>query len=342
MNRRANVPLSELTTMKVGGPASFLVDIDKTDEIGEAIDFARRNQLPIFVLGGGSNVIAADGGFPGVVLRMRTAEIEWREEEDGTSLLIADAGVEWDELVSRCVERGVSGMENLSGIPGSVGASPVQNIGAYGKEVKDFIRWVETFDMRTGELVILNASQCAFAYRESVFKHRTELIVTRVAFELRFDSKVDIRYKDLAEAFAGHGDASPTAKEMRDAVLAVRAKKFPDLNRFGTAGSFFKNPIISNAKAEELRSVYPELPVYPAGERLSKISAAWIIDHIANMKGVREGDIGTWDSQALVLVNYGNASSAAVDGFARKIVSRVDELIGIRLEREVVAIANVT
>lgn len=333
MNRKHDVPLSELTTMKVGGPARYLFDADSISEIETALEVTAHESIPIAILGGGSNILADDAGFTGVLLRSADTRIAF---DDRSSLVVAGAGASWDAFVAACLERGYSGLENLSGIPGTVGASPIQNIGAYGKEAGESIEWVEAYDLFERRVVRLNRNACAFGYRESIFKRRPELFIIRVAFTLERTTLGDIRYKDLAAWFSEKSTIAPTPQAIREAVLDIRGRKFPDLKRYGTAGSFFKNPIVPRSVADQLRERFPEAPLFPVNDGTFKASAAWLIDHAAHMRGAREKDVGSWEGQALVLVNYGKATAREVSEFADDIARVVFDACGIRLEREVV------
>lgn len=324
--------LSEYSTMKVGGGAPVFRIAEK-GEIGEAIGYARDLGLPIFVLGGGSNILFADGNFDKVVLKIETKGIY---EEDG--LITVEAGENWDEFVAWTLEHGYFGLENLSGIPGTVGAAPIQNIGAYGVEVKDFIESVEVFDIEDLVFKILINRECEFGYRTSTFKKPGGkcYIVTSVKFRLsqKFSSK--ITYKDLARYF--DGKTAKNALEVREAVLSIRSNKFPDLKVYGTAGSFFKNIICDRAVIGQLVIDHPEMPVYEVGEGKVKVSTAFILDKVCGLKDYRIGDVGLFAKQSLVVVNYGGASAEEIKNFIAQIKSIVKEKTGIDLEEEVVVV----
>ena len=336
-----HAPLAPHTTFKIGGPARFFCDVHSTTELIEAVAFAKEHALPIFVLGGGSNVLIADEGFPGVVLHMVIDECTW--EESGEHVVVtAGAGVVWDTLVAASVARGYSGLENLSAIPGSVGASVIQNIGAYGAEVATVVESIVVYDMKREALRELTRADCAFGYRDSIWKHESGsgLIVTHVRFRLAKQGVANIAYKDLQEFFAHAGVDRPTPQEVRDAVTRVRLGKFPDLAMYGTAGSFFKHPIVSAAVTQRFLQKFPDAPAFAVGEDKVKLSAGWIIDHVLALRGVREGNVGTWEKQALVLVNYGGARAIDVLHFARMINGRVYDAAEIVFEMEVVHVPN--
>ena len=246
----------------------------------------------------------------------------------------AEAGVEWDDLVAWAVERDLWGIENLSLIPGKVGAAPVQNIGAYGAEAKDAIESVEMFCTDTCNTLILSREHCAFGYRESVFKHalRGRVVITAVTFRLSRRPRPDLGYGDLLRETEARGGA--TLRNIREAVCAIRRSKLPDTAVLGNAGSFFKNPVVEAAVAERLRTDYPALPLYPAAEGRMKLAAGWLIEQ-AGMKGHREGCVGVHDRQALVLVNYGGATGSEVLALAHKVQEAVRAKFGVEIAAEV-------
>lgn len=339
MHIKENISLSPLTTMKVGGPARFFCEATSLAEIEEGIAFAKEKHLPLFVLGGGSNLLVGDDGYPGLVMRINMKDAVIKEEGDAV-LITAGAGHSWDELVALAVVNDAWGIENLSAIPGTVGGAAVQNIGAYGSELKDAILNVEVYDPSTAHLTMLSSVECHFGYRDSIWKHEGKgLIILRVTFRLEKIAKPNILYKDLAAYFLDKGTTTPSLPEIRAAVVAIRAAKFPDLSKYGTAGSFFKNPIVSTHKAEEFLLRFPDSPHFPAGEGLVKLSAAWIIDRALHLRGVKLGQVGCWDAQALVLVNYGGAHAEEVMAFVQEIQKKSLDACGIALEPEVIQLA---
>ena len=330
-----NILLSPLTTFGIGGKARYFCRAQSGDDLIKAAQFAKENHLTLLVLGGGSNVLFPNEGFEGLVVKIEMLGIEFTESGEHVEA-IASAGEDWDAFVELCVQKGLYGIENLSGIPGTVGASPVQNIGAYGAEVKDTIKWVEVFDIKKMKPRILSHRVCKFGYRDSVFKHNgADLIVLRVAFALSKKGEVNISYRDVREYVEKRKISNPGLREVREAVLEIRSRKFPDLDLVGTAGSFFKNPIVTAAKYERLRKKYPELPGFPAGNNRVKLSLAWIIDHICKLKDLRIGDAGVSPNQTLVLCNFGNAGADDIRALAREISSSVKQHTGIEIEPEV-------
>jgi UDP-N-acetylmuramate dehydrogenase len=346
-----NISLRDMTTFKVGGPARYFCEITTEDELCEAIDFAKKVKnptggpgVPFFILGGGSNILIADEGFPGLVIKMAIGTIFFEKTECGVEVSVG-AGQNWDAFVAKCVTAELYGLENLSGIPGTVGAAPVQNIGAYGVEVKDVIQSVRVFDTQKNAFADLSATDCHFEYRDSIFKKQAgRYIVTSVVFFLKKEGSANLAYKDLQDFFAksgkiATGDGVPSLSEIRNAVLTIRGRKLPDVSApdaVGTAGSFFKNPVISANRYAELKKSWPDMPSYPAVTADSvKIPLAWILDNVCGYKGATKGNVGIYKNQALVIVNNGNATAAEIKNFANEITAAVKEKTGIMIEPEV-------
>ena len=342
MEIRENIPLAPLTTLQVGGAARFLMEAASVSDVREAVNFAAKRGLEVFVLGGGSNLVVADAGFAGVVLKVAVRGIEERSE-GGRAVFDAGAGEEWDRFVARAVTRKCAGVECLSGIPGSVGGTPVQNVGAYGQEVSDTIQSVEVLDRRDGEVRELCREACGFRYRGSIFnsEERGRYIILRVRFELEMGGSPRVEYADLKKYFAGWS-ARPTLAETREAVRQIRARKAmlitPGDEDCRSAGSFFKNPVVTAEEYEELnrRAAARRLtiPNYPALEERRKVSAAWLVEHSGFSKGFGMGRVGISRKHALAIVNRGGATAAEVVGLRDQIQERVGELWGIRLEPE--------
>lgn len=335
---REQVALAPYTTFQVGGPADWFCEVDAVADLQEAVQTARNAGGDMLVLGGGSNVLVSDEGVRGSVIR--TSLHEYRVTEEGDHVLVTvGAGMEWDALVERTVADGYWGLENLSAIPGSVGATPVQNVGAYGVEVADVIASVTVYDARRDVVCEYTPEQCAFGYRDSVFKHGAgaALVVLSVTFRLARTPRPRLHYRDLALWF--QDTPQPSQREIRSAVTAIRKQKFPDWQVIGTAGSFFKNPIITKAHYHKLKKIYPEMPQYPWGDDV-KVPLGWILEHVCTLRGVREGNVGTYEGQALVIVNYGGATASEVDAFARIIEERVKGKTDIDIEREVTMVGE--
>lgn len=332
MNKKENISLRSYTTLRVGGEVPFLIECASMSDIEEAVAFARKENLPFFVLGAGSNLLAPDQGYPGVLIRLTMDSMTFVERGDDVSARI-DAGVVWDTFVTDTTVRELWGVENLAGIPGTVGAAPVQNIGAYGMEVKETITEVEVFDTNTNTVRTLSNAECEFSYRESRFKRESNLIIVSVTFLLRRNGTPRIAYTDLSN-LASKGTVLERPFQIADAVRLIRSRKFPDLSVHGTAGSFFKNPVVSKEKYDELKIEFPELPGF-VHEGGYKLSLAWVLDKILNLKGFSRGHVRLFEAQPLVLVTEEGATEDEVEKFAQEIKMRVKEKIGIEIEREV-------
>ena len=331
-----NVALGPLTTLRIGGPARYFIDASTEEILLDAVHFAKSKKLPLFVLGGGSNLLVADAGFSGLVLKVGIAGLEWELDRDRT-VVSAGAGEEWDQLVARCVERDLAGIECLSGIPGSIGGTPVQNVGAYGQEVSEALSTVRAYDRHTDAIVELSREECQFTYRSSLFNTtaRDRYIVLKVSYSLVKGGAPSIRYADVQREFEGQS-SPPTLAEVREAVRRVRARKAmllvegdPDCR---SAGSFFKNPIVSEDQFAELQKrAGPGVPRYPALPSKVKTAAAWLIENAGFSKGYSLGPAGLSTKHTLALVNKGGATAEDLLRLAREIRSRVSDKFGIRL-----------
>jgi UDP-N-acetylmuramate dehydrogenase len=340
---REQVPLAPLTTLGVGGPARYFAEAFTESDAREAIQHAKSLNAPLFVLGGGSNLLVADRGFDGLVLKIALREIEQTTGEDDIVIYSVAAGEPWDEFVARAVAQNCAGIECLSGIPGSIGATPVQNVGAYGQEVSETIREVVTLDRHSLQLKTFTNEECGFGYRSSIFNttQRDRYIILRATFSLRHGGKPTIRYADLQKAFA---DAAPdpTLQEVRAAVLEIRHRKamliVPGDDDARSAGSFFKNPIVPQHQHNELhtklRARGLELPSYTAGEGLRKLPAAWLVEHAGFAKGYSLGAAGISRRHTLAIVNRGGATAAEIVALKDEIQSRVFSEFGIQLQPE--------
>ncbi len=343
-----NVPIAPLTTFRLGGPARFFVEAKSPGEVEEAVAFARSKDLPLFVLGGGSNLLVADTGWSGLVVKVAIPGIERRSADiDGKALFDVGAGESWDRFVSHAVVARCAGIECLSGIPGSVGGTPVQNVGAYGQEVSETIESVEVFDMKDGQVRELCPEACGFTYRSSIFNatERGRFIILRVTYALAPGGDPRISYADLKRHFEGR-ETLPNLAETREAVRHIRALKgmliVPGDPDCQSAGSFFKNPVISPEQHEDLRQRAAAkgliLPSYPALEKNKKISAAWLVEHSGFARGYGFGHVGISSKHALAIVNRGGATAAEVLALKDQIEQRVEEIWGIRLEPEPVMV----
>jgi UDP-N-acetylmuramate dehydrogenase len=335
-----NVSLAEYTTLRLGGVARFFVSVQSIPELREALSYAQDNTLPVFVLGGGSNTLFSDEGWKGLVVHMKLLGRAYEEDSMGDARVTASAGEVWDDLVAETVQQGLWGLENLSYVPGTVGAAPVQNIACYGVEVREVIDWVEVLDRKTGDLHILSVEECAFGYRDSIFKHEkgNDYIVTRVAFRLSTHPNPRLEYKDLHEYFGARTDVS--VSEVREALQTIRGKKFPDLKQYGTAGSFFKNPVIPKHLHASLEKWFDApVPWYAVDAEHVKIPLGWVLEKMG-WKGKCEGHMGCWEAQSLVLVHYGAGTASELILFANKIAQEVKQKTTIKIVPEVHIVIN--
>ncbi len=327
-----NIDLMPYNTFKVACKALFFAEFSSVEELKNAVNFARNENLPWYVIGGGSNVLFASD-FRGLIIHPTSQKIEEGEE----NIVIAESGVEWDDFVEWSVENGYHGLENLSYIPGSVGASPVQNIGAYGSQAADSIEWVEYLDTQSMTIERIENKACGFGYRDSIFKRELKgrAIITRVAYRLTKNFNKDMAKLDYGDlrSMVENMEGGATLRNIRAAVTAIRKSKLPEPSEIGNAGSFFKNPVVSHEKFEQLKSIYPNIPSYDA-EGGVKIPAGWLIDQ-AGFKGHRDGNVGVHAKQALVLVNYGGGTAKEILALADKIIKTIEEKYGVTIAMEV-------
>lgn len=327
-----NADLSDRNSFHVRQRAARLLEFDRADELSELFSRYRPEQWT--VLSGGNNILFTRD-YAGTLITPCNRSF-CVVADDAQSLTVkVDAGVEWDDFVAWCVERELWGAENLSLIPGKVGAAPVQNIGAYGAEAKDVIASVEMYFPEQDNFATLAAEHCAFGYRDSVFKHtlRGRVIITAVEFRLSKTAHPNVGYGDVMREVEARGGA--TLRNIREAVCAIRRTKLPDTATTGNAGSFFKNPIVDMAVAKRLKTQYPDMPLYAVADGTkAKLAAGWLIDR-AGMKGYTEGSVGVHARQALVLINTGGATGSEVMALAHKVQSRVRETFGIEIDTEV-------
>lgn len=333
------MPLAPLTTLEVGGPARFFVEAQTEQEAASAVRYAASSGLDLFILGGGSNILVADTGFDGLVVRLALKGVSVLGPEGSRTLITAQAGEDWDGMVKYCVDRDLAGVECLSGIPGLVGGTPVQNVGAYGQEVSETIVSVRCLDRESGEVVELSNEECGFAYRTSIFNStmRDRYVVLAVTFALDPGGKPKIVYKDLKEFFAGR---VPTLAETREAVIGIRAAKSmvidPADPNSRSAGSFFKNPIVPRSKVAEIASALAleSVPHFDAGGGMAKVPAAWLIERAGFFKGFAAGNAGISSNHSLALINRGGAAAADILALKEMIVEAVRAKFGIELVPE--------
>ena len=329
-----NFPLKNLNTFGVAANAAWYVDIRDEDDLQALFAQDRWKDYPRLVLGGGSNMLfTAD--FKGLIVHVKIQGIRYEVKGDDV-FVTAGGGVIWNDLVNFCVENGFAGIENLSLIPGSVGAAPVQNIGAYGVELQDIFHSCRAFEIASGSIRVFDKEDCGFSYRDSVFKSALKglYIITEVSFKLSKIIKPELTYGAIGDELRKRGISNPGIKDLSTVVSHIRVSKLPDPATIGNAGSFFKNPVIPEAQFLKLKTDFPEIVHFPAHAGYIKISAGWLIEH-CGWKGKVVGNTGTWKNQALVLVNHGNASGKEIYQFSESIIESVHAKFGILLEREV-------
>lgn len=343
-----DVALAPLTTIGIGGSARWLVRPNSESQLRDCLLWCAESGESPLVLGGGSNVLISDSGWPGLVIHNAVSGLQFQSDGDAV-IASAGGGIIWDDFVAATVSANLQGIECLSGIPGTVGASPVQNIGAYGQEVKDTIMRVDVIDRSNGEIIRFTGEECGFAYRWSRFKgeDRDRYVVTRVAFRLRRNGTPELRYGDLTRYFEDREIATPTLAQVRDAVIEVRAAKgmviSPDIPDSKSCGSFFMNPIVSASKADDIYRIAIEserispsdkMPRFPAPDSQVKLSAAWLMEKSGLSKGQTHGNVGLSSRHVLAIINRGGGTAVEVIDFAREIQGRVNDAFGVDLHPE--------
>ena len=333
-----NVPLAPLTTIGIGGPARFFFRAATVDEVRAALDWAKERDLRVFLLGGGSNLLISDAGFDGLVIHLDLRGITIESEDEYAMVKVA-AGEPWDAFVRFAVEHGWAGIECLSGIPGSTGATPIQNVGAYGQDVSETVARVEVLDRTTGLVTWLTNWDCRFAYRSSLFKNyeRDRYVVLSVTFRLKRGGCATIRYPELQKYVDERGVSVDDLQGVRDAVIAIRKRKGmvldptdPDTR---SDGSFFMNPILTRAQYEAFARIAPEAPHYPSGDDV-KLSAAWLIEHAGFTKGFSHGNVGLSTKHSLAVINRGGGTAAEVVELVRMIQEKVRDAFGVEMHPE--------
>lgn len=332
---KSDVSLKEFNTFNLDERCRFFCRVATEEELQTALDFAATRSLPRLVLGGGSNILLTRE-FPGLVIKIDNHGIERLELSDQEVKIRVSAGENWHALVLHSLNCGWYGLENLSLIPGSVGAAPMQNIGAYGAEVGKWIHSVRYYHTESQSWKEISAEECRFGYRDSIFKNelRGKAIIWEVTFLLSRIPEISLSYGDIAGVLRDAGIDHPGPQDISTAVMKIRRSKLPDPADLGNAGSFFKNPVIPVQRFTALRKQWPALPSYPASEGMVKISAGWLIEH-SGWKGYRKENCGVHDRQALVLVNYGHASGKDILDLAGEIMKDVKEKTGVDLQPEV-------
>lgn len=327
-----NISLKSYNTFGIDVITDSFVEVYNVDELKDVIDCHKED---ILVLGGGSNILFTKP-YSGLVIKNSIKGIVNLSENDDEVLLKVGGGEVWHDFVMFCVNKNWAGIENLSLIPGTVGASPMQNIGAYGVEVKDVIKEVEALNIITGEIEVFSNEECRFSYRTSVFKtiFKDKYVITAVVFRLSKRGKINSSYGAIEDELKSMGVLKPTIKDISNAVINIRSSKLPDPKEIGNSGSFFKNPVVSLMKKNELLEKYPSMPYYPQNDGSFKVAAGWLIE-TCGWKGKRIDDYGVHEKQALVLVNYGQATGNNIYQLSQQIIESVKSKFGIELEREV-------
>lgn len=339
-----NFPLRELNTFGFDVKARYFQELKTMDDIHHLIQNPEFIQCRdainrVLILSGGSNILFSNEIYDGFVVYPNLKGIETLEETDKTVMIRSYCGEVWKDFVDYTVAKGLYGLENLADIPGKVGAAPVQNIGAYGTEVKDAVYQVHTIDLTTGKIKVFSNDECHFSYRNSVFKapvrtRRATSIIFAVDYILKKHSELKLDYGNIRNYLINNNITNPTIKDVAATVKTIRAEKLPEVGVVGSVGSFFQNAIVTNDKFLELKGLYPEIPSYPADNNFIKIPSGWLIDR-AGWKGYRENHVGVWDKQALVLVHYGGGKPQEILDLMKKIQDSVKEKFGIEIRPEV-------
>jgi UDP-N-acetylmuramate dehydrogenase len=340
-----NIPLAPLTTLQVGGPARYFLEARSETEVNDAVGYAAEHRLPLFVIGGGSNLVIADAGWPGLVVKIALPGIELESAGDNRVFSVG-AGEDWDQFVAVTVNKQCAGLECLSGIPGTVGGTPVQNVGAYGQEVSQTIAGVRALEIATGKTLDFDNAACGFTYRTSVFNStlRGRHIVLNVRFCLQNGGEPTIAYADLKKFFATTPASHPSLQQVRDAVRKIRQSKamllVPGDEDCRSAGSFFKNPLVSVAEAARVEALAAQrvpgrvLPQFPAADGQVKLAAAWLVEQAGFHKGYSRGPVGISRKHTLAIVNRGGASAKDILAMKNEVVNKVLDVWGVRLQPE--------
>lgn len=333
---KTNVNLQPFNSFGFSATAKYFVEINNVDDLLRLINTPEFKAEKHLILSGGNNILFTNDCFDGIVILMNNKGIEIVHEDEGDVIVRAQAGEDWPEFVKQMVARGLYGVENLAHIPGKVGAAPVQNIGAYGMELKDSFFQCHALNLTTGVTRIFTNEACCFGYRESVFKHelKGQYLITSVDLLLHKQSELKLEYGNIKAYLEQNGIAEPTLQQLHDAICAIRDAKLPDVKQIGSAGSFFKNPVISAEQFDALQKRYPNIPHYPDAVGMVKVPAGWLIEQ-AGWKGWRNEHVGVYDKQALVLVHYGGGRGQDIVNLSQKIQKSVAEKFGIKISPEV-------
>jgi UDP-N-acetylmuramate dehydrogenase len=329
-----NISLKAFNTFGVDALAKSFVAVTSKNQVSHLFSSVLHADMPFLILGSGSNMLFTQN-YEGLVIKNEIEGIEIIEEEESHVLVKVGAGVNWHAFVLHCIEHNWGGVENLSLIPGTVGAAPVQNIGAYGVELKDVLESVVAWDIANKQFVTLTNTECAFGYRNSVFKkeQKGNMVICEVVFKLTKTHRLHVGYGAIQEQLRKHDISSPTIRDISNAVIAIRSSKLPDPKELGNAGSFFKNPVVNKSFFDHLHLAYPDVVAYPSGEDM-KLAAGWLIEQ-AGWKGFHEKSVGCYDKQALVLVNFGGATGEEILHLAQRIQASVKGKFDVEMEMEV-------
>lgn len=335
MDIHTNIPLKSLTTMKLGGPAQYFAEVHTIQELHELYQDAQAKNIPVFILGGGSNVLAHDEGFPGLVLRMKIPGFEIVADDLYSTTIRVGAGEIWDDVVKRTVEMRLSGIEAMSAIPGTAGAAPVQNVGAYGQEVADTLVSLEAYDSQAHSMVTLQNTDCEFSYRHSIFRgsQQGRYVITSITLKLSKSPPAPPFYEALQKYFDEHAIAIFTQQTVRDAVIAIRSEKLPDPSVKPNTGSFFKNAIIESWQFNELKTKFPDIKAFEMGNGRIKVPTGWLIEN-AGLKGQLLHGMRVHDKNALVLINESATSYADLAAARDEIIGKVRDTFQIIIEQE--------
>lgn len=332
-----NVPLQAYSTMRLGGKAAYLSEINSREELPKLVDWANERKLPILMIGDGSNIVWSDNGFDGLVIVNKIMGFETQKFDENTTFVTAGAGENWDSLVERSVALGLGGIAELSLIPGTAGATPIQNVGAYGREISDMLVTLEAFDLNKNKFLTMPAGDCEFGYRTSRFKttDKRNFLITSITLLLNNAALTKPHYDSLASYFESNHIDNPTPQDIREAVIAIRSAKLPDVKFVANNGSFFANPFIGQDKLTGMLSEHPAIKYWHTDDDRIKLSAAWLVEH-AGFNDYHDPETGmsTWKNQALVLVNEKANSTADLIKFRDKIANKVFEQYGVKLEQE--------
>ncbi|MFA7315681.1 MAG: UDP-N-acetylmuramate dehydrogenase [Candidatus Paceibacterota bacterium] len=332
---REYVDIKEYCTLKIGGQFRYFARIKNEDDLAFAYTYAQEKGVSVLPLGGGSNLVFPDGVLNALALKIELLAFTVRDDNDTYADIEIGAGENWDSVVARACAMGLSGVEAMSAIPGTTGATPVQNIGAYGQEIKDTLLFVRVFDTHDFSFKTLSNRECKFAYRNSIFKNeeKGKYVITSIILRLSKKAPSIPNYKGVKAFFAEQGIADPTLAQIRGAIISIRRIKLPDPKEIPNVGSFFENPIVEKCVAGELKNIYPTMPSFDVGNNLVKIPAGWLIEN-AGLKGKDFGVISTYANNALVLVNNGQATRADIERVRDEITKTIFEKFGITLEQE--------